>query len=193
MPPGRTASWSQSGMPCCGAEPAGAPAILTQRAARGKSGRLWRRCSRACRRRLMSGKLSLPSGMVFSQQAERRGLARLGASRVHWPRSRRHRDTSLTPVPAPTARVTMPPLVSLGRHPHHGGLHRRASACHGQSPSVVRGVNRAIRSHLATPCLHVSRAREQGALPESEGRGQGARGSDTPSHDARTQRAVSQP
>ena len=63
-------------MPCCGAEPAGAPAILTQRAARGESGRLWRRSSRACRRRLMSGKLSLPSGMVFSQEAERRGLAR---------------------------------------------------------------------------------------------------------------------
>ena len=62
-------------MPCCGAEPAGAPAILTQRAARGESGRLWRRSSRACRRRLMSGKLSLPSGKVFSQQAERRGLA----------------------------------------------------------------------------------------------------------------------
>lgn len=61
-------------MPCCGAEPAGAPAILTQRAARGESGRLWRRSSRACRRRLMSGKLSLPSGQVFSQQAERRGL-----------------------------------------------------------------------------------------------------------------------
>ena len=57
-------------MPCCGAEPAGAPAILTQRAARGESGRLWRRSSRACRRRLMSGKLSLPSGKVFSQQAE---------------------------------------------------------------------------------------------------------------------------
>ena len=60
-------------MPCCGAEPAGAPAILTQRTARGESGRLWRRSSRACRRRLMSGKLSLPSGMVFSQEAERRG------------------------------------------------------------------------------------------------------------------------
>ena len=71
-------------MPCCGAEPAGAPAILTQRAARGESGRLWRRSSRACRRRLMSGKLSLPSGsgQVFSQQAERRGLARLAASRA---------------------------------------------------------------------------------------------------------------
>ena len=68
-------------MPCCGAEPAGAPAILTQRAARGESGRLWRRSSRACRRRLMSGKLSLPSGMVFSQEAERRGLARLAAGR----------------------------------------------------------------------------------------------------------------
>ena len=67
-------------MPCCGAEPAGAPAILTQRAARGESGRLWRRSSRACRRRLMSGKLSLPSGKVFSQQAERRGLARLAAN-----------------------------------------------------------------------------------------------------------------
>ena len=66
-------------MPCCGAEPAGAPAILTQRAARGESGRLWRRSSRACRRRLMSGKLSLPSGKVFSQEAERRGLARLAA------------------------------------------------------------------------------------------------------------------
>ena len=64
-------------MPCCGAEPTGAPAILTQRAARGKSGRLWRRSSRGCRRRLMSGKLSLPSGKLFSQQAERRGLARL--------------------------------------------------------------------------------------------------------------------
>ena len=63
-------------MPCCGAEPAGAPAILTQRAARGESGRLWRRSSRGCRRRLMSGNLSLPSGKVFSQQAERRGLAR---------------------------------------------------------------------------------------------------------------------
>ena len=34
-------------MPCCGAEPAGAPAILTQRAARGESGRLWRRSSQA--------------------------------------------------------------------------------------------------------------------------------------------------
>ena len=67
-------------MPCCGAELAGAPAILTQRAARGESGRLWRRSSRACRRRLMSGKLSLPSGQVFSQQAERRGLARLAAN-----------------------------------------------------------------------------------------------------------------
>ena len=67
-------------MPCCGAEPAGAPAILTQRAARGESGRLWRRSSRGCRRRLMSGKFSLPSGKVFSQQAERRGLARLAAS-----------------------------------------------------------------------------------------------------------------
>ena len=66
-------------MPCCGAELAGAPAILTQRAARGESGRLWRRSSRACRRRLMSGKLSLPSGKVFSQEAERRGLARLAA------------------------------------------------------------------------------------------------------------------
>ena len=66
-------------MPCCGAEPAGAPAILTQRAARGESGRLWRRSSRACRRRLMSGKLSLPSGIVFSQEAERRGLARHAA------------------------------------------------------------------------------------------------------------------
>ena len=70
-------------MPCCGAEPAGAPAILTQRAARGESGRLWRRSSRACRRRLMSGKLSLPSGKVFSQQAERRGLARRAASRAN--------------------------------------------------------------------------------------------------------------
>ena len=70
-------------MPCCGAEPAGAPAILTQRAARGESGRLWRRSSRACRRRLMSGKLSLSSGKVFSQQAERRGLARLAASRAN--------------------------------------------------------------------------------------------------------------
>ena len=67
-------------MPCCGAEPAGAPAILTQRAARGESGRLWRRSSRACRRRLRSGKLSLPSGKVFSQQAERRGRARLAAN-----------------------------------------------------------------------------------------------------------------
>ena len=79
----RTASRSHLGMPCCGAEPAGAPAILTQRAARGESGRLWRRSSRACRRRLMSGKLSLPSGKVFSQQAERRGLARLAASRAN--------------------------------------------------------------------------------------------------------------
>ena len=66
-------------MPCCGAEPAGAPAILTQRAARGESGRLWRRSSRGCRRRLMSGNLSLPSGKVFSQQAERRGIALLAA------------------------------------------------------------------------------------------------------------------
>ena len=66
-------------MPCCGAEPAGAPAILTQRAARGESGRLWRRSSRACRRRVMSGNLSLPSGKVFSQQAERRGIALLAA------------------------------------------------------------------------------------------------------------------
>jgi len=28
------------------------------------------------------------------------------------------------------------------------------------SLSIVRGVNRAIRSHLATACLHVLRARE---------------------------------
>ena len=70
-------------MPCCGAEPAGAPAILTQRATKGEFGRLWRRSSRACRRRLMSGKLSLPSGKVFSQQAERRGLARLAARRAN--------------------------------------------------------------------------------------------------------------
>ena len=71
-------------MPCCGAEPAGAPAILTQRAARGESGRLWRRSSRACRRRLMSGKLSLPSGKVFSQQAERRGIALEGVAHTLW-------------------------------------------------------------------------------------------------------------
>ena len=70
-------------MPCCGAEPAGAPAILTQRAARGESGRLWRRSSRGCRRRLMSGNLSLPSGKVFSQQAERRGIALLAADVTH--------------------------------------------------------------------------------------------------------------
>ena len=84
-------------MPCCGAELAGAPAILTQRAARGESGRLWRRSSRACRRRLMSGKLSLPSGKVFSQQAERRGLARLAAdgtnlSRTKLPRPRDYQN-----------------------------------------------------------------------------------------------------
>ena len=53
----------------------------------------WRRSSRACRRRLMSGKLSLPSGKVFSQEAERRGLARLAAdgtnlSRTKLPRPR---------------------------------------------------------------------------------------------------------
>ena len=82
-------------MPCCGAEPAGAPAILTQRAARGESGRLWRRSSRACRRRLMSGKLSLPSGKVFSQQAERRGLARLAAGATNLrDRNSRHLDTN---------------------------------------------------------------------------------------------------
>ena len=81
-------------MPCCGAEPAGAPAILTQRAARGESGRLWRRSSRACRRRLMSGKLSLPSGKVFSQQAERRGLARLAAKRREFISTKTH-DTSI--------------------------------------------------------------------------------------------------
>ena len=79
-------------MPCCGAEPAGAPAILTQRAARGESGRLWRRSSRACRRRLMSGKLSLPSGKVFSQQAERRGLAR----RHEFIRTKTHETSILT-------------------------------------------------------------------------------------------------
>ena len=84
-------------MPCCGAEPAGAPAILTQRAARGKSGRLWRRSSRACRRRLMSGKLSLPSGKVFSQQAERRGLARLAANAANLsgPKLGKTHDTSI--------------------------------------------------------------------------------------------------
>ena len=81
-------------MPCCGAEPAGAPAILTQRAERGKSGRLWRRSSRACRRRLMSGKLSLPSGKVFSQQAERRGLARLAAgAKIYQDQNSRDLDT----------------------------------------------------------------------------------------------------
>ena len=46
-------------MPCCGAEPAGAPAILTQRAARGESGwaTLEAQFSRlpSSRRRLMSG------------------------------------------------------------------------------------------------------------------------------------------
>ena len=82
-------------MPCCGAEPAGAPAILTQRAARGESGRLWRRSSRGCRRRLMSGNLSLPSGKVFSQQAERRGIALLAAlSRRRPP----HTDTGVAGV-----------------------------------------------------------------------------------------------
>ena len=82
-------------MPCCGAELAGAPAILTQRAARGESGRLWRRSSRACRRRLMSGKLSLPSGKVFSQQAERRGLARLAAGATNYQdQNSRHLDTN---------------------------------------------------------------------------------------------------
>ena len=80
-------------MPCCGAEPAGAPAILTQRAARGESGRLWRRSSRACRRRLMSGNLSLPSGKVFSQQAERRGIALLAA--LSAPRTPKTRETSI--------------------------------------------------------------------------------------------------
>ena len=82
-------------MPCCGAVRAGwrAPAILTQRAARGESGRLWRRSSRACRRRLMSGKLSLPSGMVLYQEAERRGLARLaaGATNLSGPKLTRPR------------------------------------------------------------------------------------------------------
>ena len=82
-------------MPCCGAEPAGAPAILTQRAARGESGRLWRRSSRACRRRLMSGKLSLPSGKVFSQQAERRGLARLAANATNLFISAKTHETSI--------------------------------------------------------------------------------------------------
>ena len=62
-------------MPCCGAEPAVAPAILTQRAARGESGRLWRRSSRACRRRLMSGKLSLPSGQLAKAQVSIRATA----------------------------------------------------------------------------------------------------------------------
>ena len=81
-------------MPCCGAEPAGAPAILTQRAARGESGRLWRRSSRACRRRLMSGNLSLPSGKVFSQQAERRGIALLAALSAA-PRTPKTRETSI--------------------------------------------------------------------------------------------------
>ena len=83
-------------MPCCGAEPAGAPAILTQRAARGESGRLWRRSSRGCRRRLMSGNLSLPSGKVFSQQAERRGIALLAArtSRIYHPQNSRYLDTN---------------------------------------------------------------------------------------------------
>ena len=83
-------------MPCCGAEPAGAPAILTQRAARGESGRLWRRSSRACRRRLMSGKLSLPSGKVFSQQAERRGLARLAAGATNLSGFKTHETSILT-------------------------------------------------------------------------------------------------
>ena len=83
-------------MPCCGAEPAGAPAILTQRAARGESGRLWRRSSRACRRRLMSGKLSLPSGMVFSQEAERRGLARLAANAANLFSTKTHLTSILT-------------------------------------------------------------------------------------------------
>ena len=82
-------------MPCCGAEPAGAPAILTQRAARGESGRLWRRSSRACRRRLMSGKLSLPSGQVFSQQAERRGLARLAADATNFGQVYQNSETSI--------------------------------------------------------------------------------------------------
>ena len=81
-------------MPCCGAEPAGAPAILTQRAARGESGRLWRRSSRGCRRRLMSGNLSLPSGKLFSQQAERRGIARLAALFAA-PRTPKTRETSI--------------------------------------------------------------------------------------------------
>ena len=81
-------------MPCCGAEPAGAPAILTQRAARGKSGRLWRRSSRGCRRRLMSGNLSLPSGKLFSQQAERRGIALLAALSPA-PRTPKTRETSI--------------------------------------------------------------------------------------------------
>ena len=82
-------------MPCCGAEPAGAPAILTQRAARGESGRLWRRSSRGCRRRLMSGNLSLPSGKVFSQQAERRGIALLAAlSRRREPPKLKKNDTN---------------------------------------------------------------------------------------------------
>ena len=82
-------------MPCCGAEPAGAPAILTQRAARGESGRLWRRSSRGCRRRLMSGNLSLPSGKLFSQQAERRGIALLAAlSRRRNPQNSRDLDTN---------------------------------------------------------------------------------------------------
>ena len=88
-------------MPCCGAEPAGAPAILTQRAARGESGRLWRRSSRACRRRLMSGKLSLPSGQVFSQQAERRGLARLAAGRDEFIAHKTPETSILEPVAAP--------------------------------------------------------------------------------------------
>ena len=81
-------------MPCCGAEPAGAPAILTQRAARGESGRLWRRSSRGCRRRLMSGNLSLPSGKVFSQQAERRGIELLAALSAA-PRTPKTRETSI--------------------------------------------------------------------------------------------------
>ena len=99
MPPGRTASRSQSGMPCCGAEPAGAPAILTQRAARGESGRLWRRSSRACRRRLMSGKLSLPSGMVFLRRPS--AVAWLGSprtARIYRAQNSRDLDTNKTPI-----------------------------------------------------------------------------------------------
>lgn len=123
-------------MPCCGAEPAGAPAILTQRAARGESGRLWRRSSRGCRRRLMSGKLSLPSGKVFSQQAERRGQEPLDGAVGHG-------TTGRAPPPSEAAVET----VSGGR----GGVRPtlRAAAARGVAGGAVERLRLDATARLA--------------------------------------------